>query len=104
MNTNTNDIRMYNTVRWRKLRSWKLTRDPLCRYCLEVGRVTAADTVDHVRAHRGEERAFWDADNLQSLCATCHNAIAQQRDTKGYAIGCGADGYPIDPGHPFHRK
>jgi 5-methylcytosine-specific restriction endonuclease McrA len=104
MNRNHDDIRLYNSIRWRKLRTWKLTRDPLCWYCLEIGRITAADTVDHRKAHKGNEKLFWDSDNLQSLCSTCHNAIAQEKDAKGYAVGCGVDGYPIDPGHPFNNR
>ena len=104
MSRSSDDIRLYNTVRWHKLRLWKLTRDPLCRYCLEIGRVTGADTVDHVKPHKGDTKLFWDSNNLQSLCSTCHNSVAQEKDKKGYAMGYGLDGYPIDSNHPFHKK
>lgn len=33
---------------WQRLRRWHLTREPLCRYCAQQGRVTAAVAVDHI--------------------------------------------------------
>ena len=28
--------------------------------------------VDHITPHEGDSRRFWDQDNWQTLCATCH--------------------------------
>ena len=45
---------------------------PVMSRCFEEGRVTAAQQVDHVVPHRGNEQLFWDeAGNWQSLCAAC---------------------------------
>lgn len=64
----------YTAPVWRKFRKAKLTENPLCRYCLEMEppRYTAATVLDHITPIR-EGGAEWDSDNLQSLCATCHN-------------------------------
>jgi hypothetical protein len=32
--------------------------DPLCKFCLERGIVTAANVVDHVEPHKGDWTAF----------------------------------------------
>ena len=62
------------TRRWEKARAAHLAEHPLCEECLRQHRLTPATVVDHVVPHRGDERLFWDAGNLQSLCAPCHNA------------------------------
>lgn len=56
---------------WQRLRLWHLSREPLCRECRRHGRVEGAAEVDHVLPlSRGGTN---DADNLQSLCKTCHS-------------------------------
>jgi 5-methylcytosine-specific restriction protein A len=42
--------------------------------------VTAATLVDHVVAHRGDVGRFWDRDNWQPLCRSCHNAKTARGD------------------------
>jgi 5-methylcytosine-specific restriction protein A len=34
--------------------------------------LTPATAVDHIQPHRGDYELFWDSDNWQPLCATCH--------------------------------
>jgi 5-methylcytosine-specific restriction protein A len=94
---------LYSTPRWRAMRAAQLAEFPLCWYCEQAGRTTAADTVDHVIPHRGDEALFWDQLNLRSACPTCHNAAGHQRDLYGYTPGAGLDGEPLDPGHPWAR-
>ena len=48
--------------------------EPLCRLCLEAGRVTLATVADHVVPHRGDFTAFR-LGQLRSLCADCHNRL-----------------------------
>ena len=62
----------YFTRRWQALRAAVLRAEPLCRACMAAGRVASATDVDHVQAHRGAARLFWDSRNLQPLCAACH--------------------------------
>ncbi len=58
---------------WRALRLDHLSREPLCRMCQQLGRVTAASMVDHITPIKGREDPLRLADsNLQSLCVPCH--------------------------------
>jgi 5-methylcytosine-specific restriction protein A len=57
---------------WRKLRAAYLATNPSCAMCLELGIARPATVVDHVVAHKGDERLRLDEANLQSLCASCH--------------------------------
>jgi 5-methylcytosine-specific restriction endonuclease McrA len=63
--------------------------------CLQVEDVTAADTVDHVRPHKGDEVLFFDGNNLQSLCASCHNRHKQREERGNARPAIGIDGYPL---------
>jgi 5-methylcytosine-specific restriction endonuclease McrA len=62
----------YSSKPWRKLRAHKLTSQPLCEWCLEVGLVTAADTVDHRIPRRLRPDLAMDWGNLRSCCGSCH--------------------------------
>ncbi|MGC4414445.1 MULTISPECIES: HNH endonuclease [Cupriavidus] len=59
--------------KWQKARAAWLREHPLCVYCHEEGRTTAADLVDHIIPHRGDQRLFWSRSNWQSLCGPCHS-------------------------------
>lgn len=63
----------YHLARWRKLRALVLSEQPLCRVCVAHGRVTPSRDVDHITPHQGDVALFWDRDNLQGLCASCHS-------------------------------
>ena len=60
------------TWAWQKARAAYLATHPLCRHCQAKGLTTAAAVVDHVTPHRGDMELFWDPDNWQPLCTTCH--------------------------------
>lgn len=64
----------YHTTRWRALRARVLAKSPTCVECMaRENRAVPATDVDHIQAHRGDLQRFWDAKNLQTLCAPCHN-------------------------------
>lgn len=88
---------LYNTKRWHRLRWYQLQGEPLCRFCAALGHVTEATVVDHKKPHKGDEELFFDPDNLQSLCKTCHDSTKQRQEKSGYLAGCDADGWPLDP-------
>lgn len=90
---------IYNSKRWRVLRHDHLSKEPLCRYCHAAGDIVAADTVDHIKPHKGDLDLAFDPGNLQSLCKTCHDIHADAKDREKVMAGCDADGYPIDPSH-----
>lgn len=92
----------YHTARWQRLRRAQLREHPLCKFCLEIGRVVPATVVDHVEPHHGDWMAFC-MGKLQSLCEPCHKATKRQIELHGYRIDIGLDGYPLDPRHPFNR-
>lgn len=64
--------------RWRVARAEFLKEHPLCVFCEKKGLVTLADVVDHIKPHRGVMDLFWDRDNWQSLCKSCHNGEKQK--------------------------
>lgn len=89
---------------WRKLRAWHLSRHPLCVYCQQLGRVTPATVVDHIKPITGKnDPTRLDPTALQSLCAPCHDGAKQQLDLTGRLRGAGIDGVPLDPGHHWRR-
>lgn len=73
MSTKLHRTRAYSSARWKKIRTVQLSKEPLCQRCLYYSTVTAAEDVDHVLAHGGHDGLFHDADNLQSLCHSCHS-------------------------------
>jgi 5-methylcytosine-specific restriction protein A len=46
--------------------------------CVKCGR--AASLVDHILPHKGNQELFWNSDNWQSMCATCHNIKTASED------------------------
>lgn len=71
----------YKTARWQKLRLSILLRDLFtCRMCLRVEGNTSRLVCDHIQPHRGDERLFWDASNLQCLCSACHDGAKQREE------------------------
>ena len=86
-------LHLYKSADWKRLRAWQLLQEPLCAYCLEAGRATAATVCDHVENHKGDLDKFWSGP-FQSLCASCHSGIKQRQDNGRQVIRFGADGYP----------
>ena len=83
--------RWYCTASWQRRRAHQLMIEPLCRLCLEAGRVTLATVADHIEPHRGDFAAF----RLGPL-RRLDNANNAPR-----APVC-ADGTPSDPNHPWN--
>ena len=92
--------KLYKTQAWKATRRQQLQQEPLCRMCMVAGRVIAATVADHVRPHKGDRVLFFDAANLQSLCAPCHDGAKQQQERLGYSTQIGYDGWPVDDNHP----
>ncbi len=59
---------LYHSPRWRRERREFLKAFPYCFLC-----GAKADTVDHIKPHRGDPELFWDQGNWQSLCRSCHS-------------------------------
>lgn len=71
----------YKTARWQRLRWSVLVRDCFtCRMCDEAKADTSQLVADHTIRHGGDADLFWNADNLQCLCAPCHNSHKQRAE------------------------
>jgi 5-methylcytosine-specific restriction protein A len=68
--------------KWQQARDGFLKKHPICVMCEQEGKITAATTVDHKVAHRGDMVLFWDSTNWQSLCTPHHSSHAQRRDNE----------------------
>ena len=64
--------RGYNR-RWQKARKSYLEAHPLCVQCAKQGKYVRATVVDHIVPHRGDQKLFWDQNNWQPLCKSCHD-------------------------------
>lgn len=87
--------------RWQRRRARQLRDEPLCRFCLALGKIVPASIADHVEPHRGDPILF--AGPLQSLCETCHNSIKQAQEKSGHFRGCDANGRPLDASRWWHK-
>ena len=63
---------IYNTNRWKKLREEKMKLNPLCEHCSQPHDPVIATVVDHICPLLVNEGLAYEADNLQSLCDSCH--------------------------------
>ena len=62
--------RWYRTERWKQLRLAVLVDHAYT--CADCHRVELELEVDHIRKHDGDPAQFWNRENLQPLCRTCH--------------------------------
>lgn len=85
---------LYKTYRWQIIRAAQLQSEPLCKFCMDRGQVTAATVADHVEPHRGDEYKFWNG-KLQSLCKQCHDSDKQRMERGSEPRAkIGTDGWP----------
>ena len=62
--------RLYYRKSWKTMRAQVLADHAYeCAHC---GRVQLRLEVDHIVRHAGDPRRFWDRQNLQALCPSCH--------------------------------
>ena len=61
----------YQSALWVAIRLEVLSLQPLCRDCEAQGMITVATVADHIKpVTSGGE--FYDMNNLQGLCTSCH--------------------------------
>lgn len=70
--------RLYALPRWRAASREYRAANPLCRACQQSGRDEPVAVVDHIIPHRGNMQLFWDPNNWQPLCLTCHHIKSTQ--------------------------
>lgn len=83
--------------RWQKAREAYLRLRPLCVMCERAlpRRLAPATVVDHIKAHKGNERLFWDQNNWQGLCKPHHDSTKQAQDKGSNVRQIGLDGWPV---------
>lgn len=61
------------TYKWQQASKGFLKKHPLCAMCEAKGIIKAAQVVDHIKPHKGDQTLFWDRKNWQPLCKQCHD-------------------------------
>lgn len=75
----------YNDIRWKRLRNWFITTNPICEECNKKGIVTPATDVHHIipfltgKTEQERWQLFLDDNNLMSLCSKCHHNIHKRK-------------------------
>lgn len=64
---------LYNSARWIKGRKQFLSKHPLCAECESKGIIEPANVVDHIVAHLGDVKLFFNMRNWRALCKPCHD-------------------------------
>jgi 5-methylcytosine-specific restriction protein A len=72
---------LYNTNRWRKLKSEHLKEHPYCCKC-GISKNEISLQVHHIIPPRGNEELFFDENNLTSICPVCHKIITTREIQK----------------------
>jgi 5-methylcytosine-specific restriction protein A len=71
---------LYSSKTWKTIRQRQLSRQPLCQSCLLIGRVEAANNIDHVFPWKAIGQHAFTRNIMQSLCHECHShKTAQER-------------------------
>ena len=69
-------VSFYKSVKWQKVRTEYLAVHPYCERCLAAGMITPAEHVHHIihltMDNYMDPAIAYGADNLESLCASCH--------------------------------
>lgn len=74
----------YCTAEWKRLRLATFKRDGWTCQCgcgTKEGRSSQL-VADHKTPHRGDQKLFWDPDNLQTLTKACHDSRKQAEERR----------------------
>jgi 5-methylcytosine-specific restriction enzyme A len=70
----------YQDRRWKKLRLYKFSQNPVCELCEERGLTAQTQEIHHIKPidlQHPDESLIYDYDNLMSLCNDCHSRLHQ---------------------------
>lgn len=90
---------LYKTKDWKQLRDSWLRFNCWCVMCQQIGIRRKATVVDHINPHKGNQFAFLDRTNLQSLCKSCHDSPKARVERGGVERkAIGVDGWHVIDG------
>jgi 5-methylcytosine-specific restriction protein A len=72
--------KFYNTPKWKNLRLYKFSQNPVCELCEEKGLTRQTEEIHHVipiDLQNPDPSLIFDYDNLLSLCNECHSRLHQ---------------------------
>lgn len=72
-------LKWLNSARYRNARKIFL-RGRFCADCHKKGFLEPSTVLEHKIPHCGDESLFWDSDNWQGLCESCHNRKTAKYD------------------------
>jgi 5-methylcytosine-specific restriction protein A len=84
----------YNTARWRRLAARVIRETPYCEACGASRKDGAALEAHHRDPPRGDGEKFFDENNLQILCRSCHR-LATAREIRERKTGRGGDRWRV---------
>jgi 5-methylcytosine-specific restriction endonuclease McrA len=93
----------YTTQRWQRLRQAKLRESPLCKLCLEFGRLEPATVADHVTPIKAGGDPYPPLSGLMSFCVPCHNTktrVVGRKLMPKVVNGCDVNGRPDNQNIP----
>ena len=90
------------STQWKKLRAYHRKHHPFCERCLAKGIHTPATEVHHKRKCFDDPQLQIDPNNLESICAQCHDEISALT-RRPYSLEMDADGFFTDSNHPSNR-
>lgn len=75
----------YKTARWEQLRQQVFVRDMfVCQrsghMCIGQGNAPNAPIANHKTPHRGDERLFWDINNIETVTKAVHDSLIQREE------------------------
>lgn len=75
----------YKTARWLRLREAVFIRDLYtCQrtgvMCTGVHPSPSSPVANHIKAHRGDPKLFWDIENIETVTKAVHDSVIQQEE------------------------
>lgn len=82
--------KIYNSTKWKALKTAKLQESPLCQMCLKKGVITPAAHCHHIISFMKAKNELemqalaFDYNNIMTLCAQCHQKIHNGKNEKSH--------------------